>query len=157
MKNQDFAKKLRAERDRLGYSQKKVSKLLFMTQPSYSRIERNLSKPNVDRMQEMVDILSNHGFNLPPVQLERWGDKLAMIIHWPFHRYSLYGLLVLLGIMLFDYILHIPEDLARGYGTTYAGKPDESPTIAAVLDVVLPCGIIYGLYRFIKWCLSKKS
>ncbi|SKB76568.1 helix-turn-helix domain-containing protein [Daejeonella lutea] len=158
MKNQKFAEKLRSERKRLGYTQEKVAGMVHKTQSAYSRIESGKTSPSADELQEMVTILEAKGFaDLPIIQFEEQGDIAAVRIKWPWNNKLLYAILVVLAILLFDFIISAPEDIARGFNDARAGKPAPEPLKAMIVQGVLLAGVVYGLYRFVKWPLSKKS
>lgn len=123
MNNQNFAAKLRSERDRLHLTQEEVADMLNMTQSAYSRIENSVVSPSADRLQEITNRLKAKGFaELPPVELEEIAGKAAIVIRWPWNKYVLYAILFVLAIIVTDYVIHGASDFARGFSDGYAGK-----------------------------------
>lgn len=116
MNKSDFAKKLRSERERLGLTQAEVTKLIFMTQSAYSRMENGETNPGVKRSLEIIGKLEPHGFNdVPPIQLEEFEGNTMIQIRWPWNKKVLYALLIVLVIVAIDYIINAPGDFARGF------------------------------------------
>jgi len=156
MNNQNFAEKLRYERERLGYTQDEVAVMLYMTQSAYSRIESGVTKPSADRLQEIKNLLMAQGFaDLPPVEFQETAEKVAIVIRWPWNKYVLYGLLIVVVMMVIDYLAQAPGDFARGFSDGYAGKPDPTPISSTIFTTLLVIAGIYGLSRV--WHSSKKS
>lgn len=157
MKRSKFAEMLESERNRFEHKQVVVAEWLSMSQSAYSRMEEGKTNPGIKRSLEIIKIVEAHGYvGIPPLELEEAEGKITLRLRWPWNKYVLYAILVILAIFLFDYILTIPGEIARGFEDGASGKPDPSPAKTLFASLLLVFGFIYGVYRLTKWFLSMK-
>lgn len=141
---------LKAERDRLGHSQQKTGEFLNMTQTAYCRLENGKTKTSVKRSLDIIKILEAHGYKgIQPIELEEIDGVPSVSIKWPWNKYLLYALIVVVIVMAIDYVVNAPFDFARGQAAAENNEPAPDPTWAVFLAIAGMI-VIYGLYRLIK-------
>ena len=150
MKKTKFVQLLKAERERHGHSQKETGELINMTQTAYCRMEKGRTKISVERSLEIIKLLEKHGYSgIPSIEIEEIDGVPSVSFRWPWNKYLLYALIVVVIVMAIDYVVNAPFDIARGQADAESGKPAPDPTWAVFLAIAGVI-VIYGLYRGIK-------
>ena len=150
MKKTKFVQLLKAERKRHGHSQFQTGEFLSMTQSAYCRLEKGKTKTSVERSIEIIKILETHGYTgIQPIEVEEIDGVPSVSIRWPWNKYLLYALIVVVIVMSIDYVVNAPFDFARGQAAAENNEPAPDPTWAVFLAIAGVI-IIYGLYRLIK-------
>ncbi len=151
MKRTKFAQMLEAERKRLGHSQIKTAEFLSMTQSAYSRMEKGKTNPGVERSLEIIKILESHGYTgIPPIEIEEIDGVASITFRWPWHRYWLYALIAFVLLLVIDFVINAPADMARGYSAGRKGEPDPDGPTGIIFLVLVGAAIAFGLYRLFK-------
>lgn len=146
---------LKAERERLGHSQKETGELINMTQTAYCRLEKGKTKISVERSRDIIKLLEKHGYkDIPPIELEEIDGVASISFRWPWHKYWLYALIIVVIGGAINFVINLPGDFARGFEDAQKDQPPANDPSGYILLVLVGGGVLYGLYRLIrKWLL----
>ena len=151
MDKEHLAKKLRERRELLGFGQEYMGAKLNITQPGYWRIEKGRVKFTPRLLENLKAIANFADFDTPSeVQVERTDEPTTLASRWPWDKFLLYVLVILVGSYCLDKVFSMGEDLYRGFtGNTYENQ-DMMANIA-VIYFVLGVGFIYWFVFRKKW------
>ena len=150
MDNLNFAEKLRAERERLGFSQEFMAHKLNITQSGYSRIESGETKLTLDRVDELSKLLEvPDSTEKPSLESKKVTGLEAILISWPWGKFSLYAFGVIIAIVGVEYAYGIAKDIYNGYSSGLG----PNHTASNLLFVPFSALFIYTIYRL---CWVKK-
>jgi transcriptional regulator with XRE-family HTH domain len=143
MDNLNFAEKLRAERERLGFSQEFMANKLNITQSGYSRIESGETKLTLDRVDELSKLLEvPDSTKKLSLESEKVADPKVILISWPWGKFSLYAFGIIITSVGIEFVYGMAKDIYSGYLSGLG----PNHTASDLLYVPLSALFFYAIY-----------
>ena len=154
MKKSNLLEKLRKRRELLDFSQYYMGMLMNMSQPAYSLIENGQTKLTDELLEKIKTIEGFERFDEEtPLPVENLVADERILLRWPWGRTSLNITIGVVLLLLLNLASMFADDFARGFSAD--AEPDGIVTfIIAVILLALFVGVIYLLFRLVKWLLN---
>lgn len=150
MNDRDLLKKLRKRRKLLDLDQHYMGSKLNMTQSGYSWVENGKVKLTPALLQKIKEIEGFEHFDTdPPEEVVKIGVREFILQKWPWSKRSLFITLMPIGLLYFEKVLSVAEDISRGF------NPTAGPHTYVTLIVALILGSPYAI--FVCWLFWPKT
>ncbi len=151
MDQQILRKKLRTQRDKLGYSQEYTGTLLGISQPAYSDIESGKTKITEKLFKDIKAVEGFEEFDLDQPEQDNISFGQTIVDKWPWGKPSLYIFISIIGLAGLDFVVRAPADIARGFD---AGTNQNFNIISIIIGLILTLLLGLSIYWFFwlkKW------